>query len=90
VSDDHRGDAAAGYLAAHLQEVLARDPRVNAPELRLSVSDDAVVVVEGVLPTPERCGAVDSVILEAYPGARVDNRTTLADFEGDSKPEAIT
>lgn len=87
---DPTRDAETRYLAAHLQEVLARDPRVNAPELRLSVGEDAVVVVEGVLPTSERREAVDSVIVEACPDVRVDNRTTLADFEGDIRPEAIT
>jgi hypothetical protein len=90
VSDDQRRDAETRYLAAHLQEILARDPRVNAPELRLSMGGDAVVVVEGILPTSERRDAVDIVILEACPDVRVENRTTLADYEGDIKPEAIT
>jgi hypothetical protein len=90
VSDQERRDAETGYLVAHLQEILARDPRVNAPELRLSMGADDVVTVEGILPTSARRDAVEVVILEACPGVSVDNRATLADFEGDIEPEAIS
>ena len=48
------GGAEGVYLAAHLQEVLANDPRVNAPELRVSCGPDGVITVSGIVPSGER------------------------------------
>jgi hypothetical protein len=64
------------YRAAHLQEALATDPRVNEPSLRVSVGEDAVRVT-GDVPTPERRDAVTEVLRELCPDLRVDNRTVL-------------
>lgn len=77
------------YLAAHLQERLASDPRVFEPELVVSV-EGARVRVDGVVPTPERRAAVSQVVEEACPDHEVDNRTTVADYEPPASPERIT
>jgi hypothetical protein len=72
-------DLDPSYLAAHLQELLARDHRVHEPELVVTIEGDRVRV-EGVVPTEERRDAVTDVIGEACPGHDVENRTTVADY----------
>ena len=42
------------YVAAHVQEALARDPRVNEPELGVTVVNGRRVVVNGHVPSQER------------------------------------
>ena len=76
------------YLAAHLQERLASDPRVYEPELIVSVHGDRIVIV-GVVPTPERHAAVSAVVREACPDHEIDNRTTVADYEPPAAEERI-
>jgi len=68
-----------GYVAAHVQEALARDPRVNEPELGVTVVKGRVVV-HGNLPTDERRRAVTEVVRECCPGLDVENRTTVARY----------
>lgn len=82
--------AEAGYLAAHLQELLARDPRVSAPELRVTLDDDGVATVTGVVTTDERRAAVARVIGDARPDLRVRNDTTLLDLSGPSSQERVS
>ncbi|HJS26226.1 MAG TPA: BON domain-containing protein [Actinomycetota bacterium] len=65
------------YVAAHVHEALARDPRVNEPELQVSVVKDRVLIT-GVVPTEERRAAVTDVVREECPGLEVENRTTVA------------
>lgn len=65
------------YVAAHVHEALARDPRVNEPELQVSVVKDRVLVT-GVVPTEERRAAVTEVVREQVPDLEVENRTTVA------------
>jgi hypothetical protein len=77
------------YLAAHLQERLAKDSRVYEPELVVTVEGERVVVA-GVVPTPERRAAVTSVVREACPDHEIDNRTTVALYDSPAPPERIT
>ena len=49
------------YIAAHVQEALARDPRVNEPELEVQVVNRRVFVT-GVVPTNERREAIEAVV----------------------------
>lgn len=72
-------DLDPSYLAAHLQELLARDHRVTEPELVVTIDGDRVRV-EGVVPTVERRDAVTDVIGEACPDHSVENQTTVADY----------
>ena len=48
------------YVEAHVHEALARDPRVNEPELQVLVVK-ARVLVTGIVPTEERRAAVTEV-----------------------------
>jgi osmotically-inducible protein OsmY len=67
------------YVEAHVHEALARDPRVNEPELQVSVVKGRVLVT-GVVPTEERRTAVTEVVREECPDLEVENRTTVARF----------
>lgn len=67
------------YVEAHVHEALARDPRVNEPELQVSVVKDRVLVT-GIVPTEERRAAVTEVVREQVPDLEVENRTTVARF----------
>lgn len=67
------------YLAAHVQEALARDPRVNEPELAVSVVKGRVLV-RGLVPTVERRDAIVEVVHGVAPDLEVDNQTTVAHF----------
>jgi hypothetical protein len=89
VTESHRTDDDPTYLAAHLQEHLARDDRVHELELRLSVVE-ARIVVEGVVPTADRQAAVREVLQERCPDREVEDRTTVADYEPPDHQERIT
>lgn len=67
------------YVAAHVQEALARDPRVNEPELEVQVVNGRVFVT-GVVPTQERKDAVEAVVHECCPEFEIENRTTVARY----------
>lgn len=89
MKESHRTDDDATYLAAHLQEHLARDERVHELELRLSVID-ARIVVEGVVPTADRQAAVRQVLQEKCPEHVVEDRTSVADYEPPDHEERIS
>jgi len=89
-----RSDAAgraedAVYLAAHLQEMLASDPRVHEPELDVTVTG-ARIEVNGVVPTEERRDFVTIVLSEACPDHEIDNRTAIADYDSSGGEERIS
>lgn len=73
------------YAAAHLQEALARDPRVNEPELQVAIVSGRVRVT-GVVPTEERRAAVEEVARECCSGMEIENRTTVGRYP-DARPE---
>jgi hypothetical protein len=77
------------YLAAHLQEHLAKDERVHELELRLSVIDGRILV-EGVVPTAARQAAVRDVLVEACPDHLVDDRTSVASYDPPDDEERIS
>jgi osmotically-inducible protein OsmY len=66
------------YGAGHVQDLLARDPRVGELELDVEISG-RTVVVSGVVHTQERRDAVTTVVREALPGLEVDNRIEVSD-----------
>ena len=67
------------YVAAHVQEALARDPRVNEPELGVTVVKGRVVV-HGQVPSEKRRRSVTEVVRECCPDLEVENQTTVARF----------
>jgi hypothetical protein len=89
VKEAHRTDDDAAYLAAHLQEHLARDDRVHELELHISVIEDRIVV-EGVVPTADRQEAVLEVLQERCPDRVIEDRTSVADYEPPDHEERIS
>jgi osmotically-inducible protein OsmY len=76
------------YTAAHVQEELARDPRVNEPELDVQVVRGRVFVT-GTVPTEERRRAVTDVVRECCPGLEVENRTTVGRYPDETDTEQV-
>ena len=68
------------YVAAHVQEALARDPRVNEPELGVKVAQGKRGDVHGHVPSEERRRSVTDVVRECCPDLEVENRTTVERF----------
>jgi hypothetical protein len=68
------------YVAAHVQEALARDSRVNEPELGVTVVQGKRVVVHGHVPSEERRRSITDVVRECCPDLEIDNRTTVERF----------
>jgi hypothetical protein len=68
------------YVTAHVQEALARDSRVNEPELGVTVVQGKRVVVHGHVPSEERRRSVTDVVRECCPDLEIDNRTTVERF----------
>ena len=76
------------YRVANLQEALARDPRVNEPNLRVSVVSGRVHVT-GVVPTQDRHDAISAILLELCPDVPVDNRTAVGVPSGEPREEQL-
>jgi len=76
------------FLAEHIHEALARDERVNAPELRVTV-EHGFVHVDGVVATEDRKRAIAEVIDEGWHELTLDNRTTVADLPPDGRIEVV-
>ncbi len=77
------------YLAARVQEALARDERVNEPELQVTVVAGRIRVT-GVVPTEERRAAVDDVVRTCCGELEVENRTTVARYPDARREERVT
>ncbi len=76
------------YVAAHLEEALARDPRVGELGLHVTVAD-ATVVVAGCVSTAERRHGVVEVVHELLPGYRVENATRVPDCRESAEMESL-
>ena len=83
---DPRGPGESGgrYLLAKIRDALAKDPRVNEPELVVSISGDKVMV-SGIVPTEVRRKAVTQVA----PGHEVRNATEVGPALGEPRVESV-
>lgn len=78
------------YLIGHLEDALARDPRVTEQGLRVSVTGSPpTVVVSGVVTDARRQAALAEVVSELLPGVAVVNQTTVADSSERGEPERL-
>jgi hypothetical protein len=64
------------YLAAHVREALATDPRVSELGLQVRIVSGRVFV-HGVVPTNERRDAISVVVAELLPELEIHNATTV-------------
>jgi len=77
------------YLVGHLEDALARDPRLCEQGLHVHIPAPGVVEVTGTLASEERKQAVARVVAELLPGALLRDRTTVADYPEDGSAEAL-
>ncbi|HLK45464.1 MAG TPA: hypothetical protein VKT18_05725 [Acidimicrobiales bacterium] len=82
-------DAPSEYLVGHLEDALARDPRLCEQGLHVTMPDRNVVRVTGTLTTAERKHAIAAVIAELLPGAELRDDTTVADYPEDGRAETV-
>jgi osmotically-inducible protein OsmY len=76
------------YLVGKLQEALARDARVNALDIKITIAHGRVHLT-GQLPTEERREAVQRVTREIVPDLEVRNDITVLVLAEAGKPEAV-
>ena len=77
------------YLVGHLEDALARDPRLCEQGLHVDVPAPGVVRVTGTVTAAERKQAVRDVVAELLPDAEVRDETTVADYPEDGRAEAV-
>jgi osmotically-inducible protein OsmY len=77
------------YLVARIREALTKDPRVNEPELEVTLAGDRVMV-SGVVPTEERRRGVTEVVRELVPDRVVMNQTTVPPAAAEPNVEELT
>ena len=76
------------YRQEELRQALAVDPRVNEPELEVTIADGRLIVA-GVVPTDERRAAVEVVLREHCGDLAVDNQTTVKRFPPAEEEEPV-
>ena len=69
-------DVHDSYVAEHIHQALASDPRVNEPELHVHVVAGRAVIT-GDVPTDARKAAIDDVVGELHPDLAIDNQTSV-------------
>lgn len=76
------------YVAQHLRDALAQDPRVSELGLDVVVRGGALHVT-GVVSTARRQAAVADVAAEVAPEWTVVNDTTVVRYAGDASVEVL-
>ncbi|HEX2241061.1 MAG TPA: BON domain-containing protein [Actinomycetota bacterium] len=74
------GDDPKQYLAAHIREALAQDPRVNDLNIQVNVAGRKLFLT-GNVPTEERCKTIAAVVRELVPDYEVHNEVTVQSLE---------
>ncbi|HZG95719.1 MAG TPA: BON domain-containing protein [Mycobacteriales bacterium] len=77
------------YLAGHLHETLAEDPRVSEQGICVTVTPGNVFLT-GVVSTVERRDAITEVAHEVAPDHRIHNQVTVGAFPEPTAQEALT
>jgi osmotically-inducible protein OsmY len=67
------------YVVGHIQEALAKDPRIGELEISVRVTGREVHLL-GTVPTAERRTAITEVVRELLPDYDVRNETTVGPF----------
>jgi hypothetical protein len=77
------------YVAAHLNEALANDPRVSELGLHIAVRGDRLYVT-GTVATDERRTAIEDVLAGLGTGYEIHNETTVACMAVPDDVETLT
>lgn len=75
----HTDPAPPQYLAGHIHEALAQDPRVNQLDLNVSIANGRVFI-SGDVPTAERQAAITEVVADMCAEYTVCNETTVTEL----------
>lgn len=67
------------YLVGHIEDALARDPRVSENDLHVRISAGRVLV-HGTVSTDERRRAIPDVVHGLLPECEVVNEATVTDY----------
>jgi hypothetical protein len=86
--DDLPGDAPE-YLAGHIHQHLAEDPRVTEQGITVTATPGHLFLT-GIVSTAERREAISVVAGELAPGYRIHNEVTVADFPEPTAQEALS
>lgn len=68
------------YLAEHVREALAQDPRVSELDVTVEI-DHETVVLSGTVASSERQEAAAEIARDLLPDHQVRNETAVADFD---------
>lgn len=82
-------EALDGYDAEHIREQLIADPRINALDVQVSLTGDALVLT-GNAATAERKQTIADVVAEMAPGVEVRNDITVPQLTEPSGREVIS
>jgi len=84
VASRHTGELA--YVAAHLREKLAEDPRTNELDIQVIQQGDRLVL-QGEVQSEGRRNAADLIVNESFPMYRIDNQIRVSEYEYKQEPE---
>jgi hypothetical protein len=76
------------YREERVRRALARDGRVQEPELTVDIRGDRVVVT-GVVPTEARRRAIGRVVRDVCPDLEIDNQTSVGAYPEPASTERI-
>jgi osmotically-inducible protein OsmY len=74
------------YLAEHLREALAQDPRVGELDVAVAI-DGEQIVLRGRLPSPASQAAAAEIARRFAPGHIVVDETVVAEFPESTETE---
>ncbi len=77
------------YDAEHIREQLIADPRVNALDVRVELSGEALIVT-GNVATHERRQTIGDVVAELAPGVDVRNDVSVTSFAEPTDQEVVS
>jgi osmotically-inducible protein OsmY len=77
------------YLAGHIHETLAEDPRVSEQGISVSVTPGNIFLT-GIVSTDERREAISVVARELAPDHRIHNQVTVGTFPEPTGQEVLT
>jgi len=77
------------FIAEHVRDALASDPRTAGIELDVSAAGDAIVL-RGTVTTMQRRDAVQDVIRERFPDWDVHNELIAREFHEPTRAEHLS
>ena len=77
------------YIAEHVRDALASDPRTAGIELDVSAAGDAIVL-RGTVTTTRRRDAAQDVIREHFPNWEIHNELIAREFQEPTRAEHLS